>query len=191
VVRKNLKNSNIRILEVDYDPENAYKQGHIPSAHLIWWVKDINDPIMQNIISRQYFEQLLFTIGATHETELVLYGDFDGWFAMFVFWMFQYYGYKKIRILRGGRKKWEAERREYTKDEPTKEKLSKFIQAPQNEWMQAYFQHVQRVIERSQETAVDDNTLPEEVDGEITAPQEYIMEHTQRGGHPQELRIFF
>ena len=52
-VANNLKNANIRILEVDYDPENAYRQGHVPGAHLIWWRKDINDPVRRDIISKQ------------------------------------------------------------------------------------------------------------------------------------------
>lgn len=88
-LEKNLENPNIRILEVDYDPENAYKQGHIPGAYLLWWKKDINDPIRRDIISKQQFEQLLSRIGATPDTELVLYGDFNGWFAAFAFWVFR------------------------------------------------------------------------------------------------------
>ena len=80
-LEKNLNNPNVRILEIDYDPEYAYKQGHIPNAHLVLWKKDINDPIRRDIISKQHFEQLLSNIGATPETELVLYGDFNSWFA--------------------------------------------------------------------------------------------------------------
>ncbi|HEY1248547.1 MAG TPA: rhodanese-like domain-containing protein [Nitrososphaera sp.] len=96
-LQKNLENPNIRILEVDYDSENAYKQGHIPGAHLVEWKKDINDPIRRDIISKEHFEQFLSNIGATPETQLVLYGDFNSWFAAFAFWVFQYYGHKNTK----------------------------------------------------------------------------------------------
>ena len=65
----NLKNSDIRILEVDYDVENAYKQGHIPGAHMVRWKKDINDPTRRDIINKQQFETLMSGIGATPETD--------------------------------------------------------------------------------------------------------------------------
>src|SRR3989442_13703810 len=116
-VANNLKNQNIRILEVDYDPENAYKQGHLPDSRLVWWKRDINDLVRRDIINKQQFEALMGRVGATPDTELVLYGDFKNWFAAFAFWVFQYYGHRKIRIMNGGRKKWEMKKCEYAKDE--------------------------------------------------------------------------
>ena len=83
----------------------------------------------------------------------------------------------------GGRKKWEAEKREYTKDEPPRQKPSKYIAAPQKEGLRAYLQDVQRVLERAQETVLVDVRSPKEFNGEITAPPEYPTEHAQRGGH--------
>lgn len=125
----NLKNSDIRILEVDYDVENAYKQGHIPGAHMVRWKKDINDPTRRDIINKQQFETLMSGIGATPETELILYGDFNNWFAAFALWVFHYYGHRKIKIMNGGRRKWEMENREYTKEEPIA-KSSKYVAQP-------------------------------------------------------------
>jgi len=182
-LEKNLKNPNIRILEIDYDPDYAYKQGHIPGAHLIWWKKDINDPIRRDIISKQRFEQLLSNIGATPETELVLYGDFNSWFAAFAFWVFQYYGHKKITILDGGRKKWQAENREFTTEEPPQRAPSKYIATPQNEGIRAYLQDVRRGLERLEETVLVDVRSPKEFDGKITTAPEYPTEQAQRGGH--------
>src|SRR5688500_1993698 len=79
-VANKLRDNNNKVLEVDYDPENAYRQGHIPGAHLVWWKKDINDPLRRDIISKQQFEALMGRVGATADTELVLYGDFNNWF---------------------------------------------------------------------------------------------------------------
>ena len=177
----NLKNPDIKILEVDYDVENAYKQGHIPGAYMVRWKKDINDPTRRDIINKQQFETLMSGIGATPETELILYGDFNNWFAAFALWVFQYYGHRKIKIMNGGRRKWEMENREYTKEEPIP-KFSKYIAQPPDEGVRAYLPDVKRAIERA-ETVLVDVRSAKEFSGEITAPPEYPMEHAQRGGH--------
>ena len=184
-VANNIKNPNLRLLEVDYDPENAYRQGHITGAYLVWWRKDINDLNRRDIINKQQFEALMTKIGATSETELVLYGDFNNWFAAFALWVFHYYGHKKTKIMNGGRKKWELEKREYTKDEPTpqSQSSSKYSAIPPDEGIRAYLPDVRRAIERLNETVLVDVRSPKEFSGEITAPPEYPMEHAQRGGH--------
>jgi thiosulfate/3-mercaptopyruvate sulfurtransferase len=180
-VAENLKNPNIRILEVDYDAENAYKQGHVPGAYMVRWKKDINDPTRRDIINKQQFEALMSGVGATPETDIILYGDFNNWFAAFALWVFQYYGHRKTKIMNGGRRKWEMENREYTKEEPTS-KSSKYIAQPPDEGIRAYLPDVKRAIERA-ETVLVDVRSPKEFSGEITAPPEYPMEHAQRGGH--------
>jgi thiosulfate/3-mercaptopyruvate sulfurtransferase len=184
-VANNIKNPNLRLLEVDYDPENAYRQGHLTGAYLVWWRKDINDPNRRDIINKQQFEALMTKVGATPETELVLYGDFNNWFAAFALWVFHYYGHKKTKIMNGGRKKWELEKREYTKDEPTpqSQSSSKYIALPPDEGIRAYLPDVRRAIERLNETVLVDVRSPKEFSGEITAPPEYPTEHAQRGGH--------
>jgi thiosulfate/3-mercaptopyruvate sulfurtransferase len=177
-----LGKNGVKILEVDYDPENAYRLGHLRSASLVWWRRDINDPIRRDIISKQQFEELMSRLGVTPESELVLYGDFNNWFAAFAFWVFQYYGHKKIRIMNGGRKKWEMEKREYVKDEPTVER-SRYVANPADEGVRAYMPDVRRAIEKAEQTVLVDVRSPKEFSGEITAPPEYPMEHAQRGGH--------
>ncbi len=179
------KNEFIRILEVDYDPENAYLRGHLPGAYLVWWKKDINDTDRRDIINKQQFEALMSKVGANPDTELVLYGDFNNWFAAFAFWVFRYYGHKKIKIMNGGRKKWEMEKREYTKQDPTPTEgrsPSKYIAQPPDEGVRAYLPDVRRAMEKA-ETVLVDVRSPKEFKGEITAPPEYPMEHAQRGGH--------
>src|ERR671924_613726 len=154
-VANNLNNANIRILEVDYDPENAYRQGHVPGAHLVQWKRDINDPVRRDIINKQQFEALMSRVGATPDTEL---------------------------IMNGGRKKWEMEKREYTKDEP-KVQPSKYVASPPDEGVRAYMPDVRRALERMETMTLVDVRSPKEFTGEITAPPEYPMEHAQRGGH--------
>lgn len=180
-VSKNLNNKAIKIVEVDYDPENAYRQGHIQSASLIWWKRDINDPVTRDIVSKSQFEELMSKNGITADSEVVLYGDFNNWFAAFVFWIFKYYGHEKVKIMNGGRKKWELEKRPYTKDEPQIQR-TRYISQPPNEGVRAYLFDVRRALEKKDSILVDVRS-PKEFTGEITAPPEYPMENAQRGGH--------
>jgi len=180
-ISKNLNNKSIKIVEVDYDPENAYRQGHIQGASLIWWKRDINDPISRDIVNKAQFEELMSRNGITSDSEVILYGDFNNWFAAFVFWIFKYYGHEKVKIMNGGRKKWEIEKKPYTKDE-TQTQRTKYVAQPPNEGLRAYLFDVKRAVDRK-DTVLVDVRSPKEFSGEITAPPEYPMEHAQRGGH--------
>jgi thiosulfate/3-mercaptopyruvate sulfurtransferase len=180
-VNNNINNDKIKILEVDYDVENAYKEGHIPNSHMVWWRKDINDSSTRDIINKQQFEELMSRLGVIPDNELILYGDFNNWFAAFAFWVFKYFGHKKIRIMNGGRKKWENENRPYTKDEPVA-RPSNYVAASPDESIRAYLDDVKRSY-RKQEVGLVDVRSVKEFNGEITAPPEYPMEHAQRGGH--------
>ena len=170
-----------RLVEVDYDPENAYRRGHIEGATLVWWRRDINDPVTRDILSRAQFERLMSKNGIAPETEVVLYGDFNNWFAAFAFWVFKYYGHQNVRIMNGGRKKWEIEGRPYTADEPRVEPVG-YTAPPPDEGLRAYLPDVRRSLGRDGNTLVDVRS-PKEFSGEITAPPEYPTENAQRGGH--------
>lgn len=180
-VAKNPPNQTIRLVEVDYDPENGYRKGHIPGATLIWWKRDINDPITRDIIDKKQFESLMSKNGITPESVVILYGDFNNWFAAFAFWVFKYYGHKNVKIMNGGRKKWELEKRPYTTEEP-KVQPTNYVALPPDEGLRAYLFDVRRALNRK-EVALVDVRSPKEFTGEITAPPEYPMEHAQRGGH--------
>lgn len=180
-VSKNLNNRAIKIVEVDYDPENAYRQGHLQNASLIWWKRDINDPITRDIVNKSQFQELMSRNGITSDSEVILYGDFNNWFAAFVFWIFKYYGHEKVKIMNGGRKKWELEKKPYTKDEPQIQR-TKYASQPPNEGVRAYLFDVRRALDKKDTTLVDVRS-PKEFTGEITAPPEYPMEQAQRGGH--------
>lgn len=170
-----------RLVEVDYDPENAYRRGHIEGATLVWWRRDINDPVTRDIVSRAQFEQLMSKNGIAPDTEVVLYGDFNNWFAAFAFWVFKYYGHKNVRIMNGGRKKWEIEGRPYTTDEQ-QVPAAEYAASPPDEGLRAYLPDVRRALGRDGSALVDVRS-PKEFSGEITAPPEYPTENAQRGGH--------
>src|SRR5439155_17607459 len=100
-VKANLGNESVRIVEVDYDPTPNYNLGHIPGSVLVDWKKDINDPVRRDIVSKEGLEALFGRLGISHDHQIVLYGDFNNWFAAFAFWVFKYYGVDKVVLLNG------------------------------------------------------------------------------------------
>lgn len=180
-VSKNPTSENLKLVEVDYDPENGYRKGHIKGASLIWWKRDINDPITRDIVDKKQFETLMSKNGIKADSQVILYGDFNNWFAAFVFWVFKYYGHKNVKIMNGGRKKWELEKKPYTTEEP-KLATTNYVALPPDEGLRAYLFDVRRALSKN-EVALVDVRSPKEFTGEITAPPEYPMEHAQRGGH--------
>src|SRR3989454_8450364 len=115
-VKSNLGNPKVRIVEVDYDPTPNYNLGHIPGSALIDWKKDINDPVARDIVSKAGLESLFGRLGISNDDRIVLYGDFNNWFAAFAFWVFKYYSVDNVVLLNGGRKKWIEQDLPVTKD---------------------------------------------------------------------------
>ena len=181
-VEAHLKDSNVRIAEVDYDPKANYQLGHVPSAVLFDWKQDINDPVSRNVLSRQACEDLLQKNGVNHDTTLVLYGDFNNWFAAFAFWVFKYYGYKDVRIMNGGRKKWLEEDRAVNKDISNYSKGS-FKASDPDKNIRVFLDEVKQALDVRDRIKMVDVRSPKEFTGEILAPPEYPTEHAQRGGH--------
>lgn len=180
-VEDHLKDGNVRIAEVDYDPRANYELGHIPGAVLFDWKRDINDPISRNILSKQSCEELLQRFGINNDTTLILYGDFNNWFAAFAFWVFKYYGYRDVKIMDGGRKKWLEEDRALSKEAPNYPK-GNFKASEPDDNIRVFMNYVKETLGKKDKALVDVRS-PKEFTGEILAPPEYPTEHAQRGGH--------
>ncbi|HXQ93773.1 MAG TPA: sulfurtransferase [Thermoplasmata archaeon] len=174
----------VRVAEVDYDPAANYQLGHIPGSVLIDWKHDINDPVARDILSAEAMTKLYHRTGVNSDTTLVLYGDFNNWFAAFAFWVLKYYGFHDIRLMNGGRKKWIAEDRPMTKEVP-KVGAGTATAHPANEKLRAYYHTILPELPavKAGKLALVDVRGPKEFTGEVTAPPEYPNEHAQRGGH--------
>jgi len=177
----NIGNENVRIVEVDYDPTSNYNLGHIPGSVLIDWRKDINDPVARDIVSKDGLEALFSRLGISNDHQIVLYGDFNNWFAAFAFWVFKYYGVENVVLLNGGRKKWIEEDLPVTKDLPTFPAAT-FTAQEADETIRVYLNYVREAFKQKDHILVDVRS-PKEFTGEILAPPEYPTEHAQRGGH--------
>jgi thiosulfate/3-mercaptopyruvate sulfurtransferase len=179
-----LNDPKVRVAEVDYDPAANYELGHLPGAVLFDWRKDINDPLARDILSSEAAQALLRKAGVDDDTTLILYGDFNNWFAAFAFWVFSYYGAKHLKLLNGGRKKWIAEDRPITKD-AVHHPAGHFAAHPGDQKLRAYLDDVRKGLPEVKvgQLALVDVRGPKEFSGEVTAPPEYPTEHAQRGGH--------
>jgi thiosulfate/3-mercaptopyruvate sulfurtransferase len=180
-VNDHLKDSKVRIAEVDYDPTANYNLGHVPGAVQYECKKDMNDPVARDILSKEKFEELLGRSGVAKDTTIVLYGDFNNWFAAFAFWIMKYYGVQKVVLMNGGRKKWIAEDMQMTRDSPSYTRTQFSASGPDQE-IRTYMDYVRKSLNQANKILVDVRS-PAEFTGEITAPPEYPNEHAQRGGH--------
>jgi thiosulfate/3-mercaptopyruvate sulfurtransferase len=186
-VEEHFDDKTVRIVEVDYDPKSNYNLGHIPTSILIDWRKDVNDPITRDILNIHDFQTLLQINGINNNTTVILYGDFNNWFAAFAFWVFKYYRYNDVRLLDGGRKKWLEEDRPISKEVVNYPKgnyqLDERIEP--NDDIRAFLGQVKNALvsRRNFQLSLVDVRSEAEYRGEITAPPEYPTEGAQRGGH--------
>ncbi len=181
-VKQNLGKPGIAIIEVDYDPKLAYEQGHIPGALLIDWRKDMNKPDVRDIIDAGEFEKLMSRLGISNDTHVILYGDYNNWFATFAFWVFEMYGHQRVQLLNGGRKKWIDSGGELTKEVPAV-KPATYKVPKVNYENRVFLEDLLKMKIAEPSLVLVDVRSPAEFTGEITAPPEYPNEHAQRGGH--------
>ena len=136
------KDKGLRIVEVDVDP-SAYDKGHIAGAVGWNWRKDLQDQLNRDIATKEALANLLGQSGISPETNIVLYGDNNNWFAAYAYWALKYYGHDKVQLVDGGRVKWEKEGREYSTDVPSYPATDYKFHGSPKEDIRAYRDHVQ------------------------------------------------
>ncbi len=166
------------LVEVDEDT-SAYDKGHIRNAVKIDWKKDLQDPVRRDFVDKAGFEALLSERGISNDDTVVLYGGNNNWFAAYAYWYFRLYGHSAVKLLDGGRKKWELESRELVTDVPPRAKTSYHAQA-QDSSIRAFRDEVIAAI--GQDNLVDVRS-PDEFAGRLLAPAHLPQEQAQRGGH--------
>ena len=179
-VAEHLHDSNVRLIEADEDVL-LYEVGHIPGAVKLDWHVDVQDRVARDFIDQQEFEQLMSNYGVSNDTTIVLYGDRNNWYAAYAFWLFSMYGHKNLKVMDGGRAKWEAEKCEYTKEIPHFEKTSYHAQ-PVDESVRAFRDDVLVGLKNPVRRLIDVRS-PAEYTGELLHMVNYPQEGAQRGGH--------
>ncbi len=184
-IENNIGKDDIRIIEVDYDPNVNYAINHIPGSVLIRWKEDLNNPLIRDILNRNQFQNLLRKLGINKNTKVVLYGDFNNKFATFAFWVFKYYRYNDVRLLDGGRKKWIQESREISSIIPPYSKVSFVAIDEPDKSIRALYHFVKDNLwgTSNKTNKFVDARSEEEYNGKILLPPEYPLENPQRAGH--------
>ena len=166
------------LVEVDEDT-SAYDKGHIPNAIKIDWKKDLQDPVRRDFVDRVGFEKLMSARGIAGDDTVVLYGGNNNWFAAYAFWYFKLYGHHNVKLLDGGRKKWELDSRELTTDVPQRPATS-YQASEQDATLRAKRDEVLDAIGKRN---LVDVRSPDEFTGRLLAPAHLPQEQAQRGGH--------
>ena len=176
---KNLSAPGVVFVEVDEDT-SAYDTGHIPGAVKLDWKKDLQDPVRRDFVNKQQFEALLSERGIGNDDQVVLYGGNNNWFAAYAYWYFKLYGHRDVKLLDGGRKKWELDGRPLTKDEVTRPATKYVAVQDQDLSIRAFRDDAVKAI--GVQNLVDVRS-PDEYAGRLLAPAHLPQEQAQRPGH--------
>jgi len=176
--QSNLDTQSVVFVEVDEDT-SAYDTGHIPGAVKLDWKTDLQDPIKRDFVDAQQFSKLLSERGIANDDTVVLYGGNNNWFAAYAYWYFKLYGHDKIKLLDGGRKKWELDGRGMSADSVSRPATSYAAAAPDTS-IRAFRDEVIAAI--GTKNLVDVRS-PDEFSGKILAPAHLPQEQSQRPGH--------
>src|ERR1700732_4940594 len=166
------------LVEVDEDTA-AYDKGHIRNAVKIDWKKDLQDPVRRDFVDRAGFEALLSQRGIANDDTVVLYGGNNNWFAAYAYWYFKLYGHQNVKLLDGGRKKWELDSRELVTEVPSRPATS-YTAREQDASIRALRDEVVAAIGKRN---LIDVRSPDEFSGRLLAPAHLPQEQAQRGGH--------
>jgi thiosulfate/3-mercaptopyruvate sulfurtransferase len=182
---ENLDSPGVVFVEVDEDT-SAYDGGHLRGAVKLDWKTDLQDAVIRDFVSKDKFEALLSDKGISNDDTVILYGGNNNWFAAYAYWYFKLYGHDAVKLLDGGRKKWELDGRELSKDAVTRPATS----------YQAKDQDLSiRAFRDEALAAIGDKNLidvrsPDEFSGKLLAPAHLPQEQSQRGGHiPTALNV--
>jgi thiosulfate/3-mercaptopyruvate sulfurtransferase len=177
-VENHLDDPGVVLVEVDEDT-TAYDKGHIRNAIKLDWKQDLQDPVRRDFVDRHGFEQLLSERGISNDDTVVLYGGNNNWFAAYAYWYFRLYGHRNVKLLDGGRKKWELESRGMVTAVPQRPRTS-YQASEQDSSLRAMRDEV---VDSIGKRNLVDVRSPDEFTGKLLAPAHLPQEQAQRAGH--------
>jgi thiosulfate/3-mercaptopyruvate sulfurtransferase len=177
-VEQHLDDPKVVLVEVDEDTA-AYEKNHLRGAVRVDWKQDLQDQVRRDFVNKEQFEQLLSGRGIANDDTIVLYGGNNNWFASYAYWYFKLYGHDQVKLLDGGRKKWELDSRELVDEVPQRAKTSYKAKKPNND-IRAFRDEVVEVIGKKN---LVDVRSPDEFSGKLLAPAHLPQEQSQRAGH--------
>jgi thiosulfate/3-mercaptopyruvate sulfurtransferase len=183
--QEHLGQPGIVFVEVDEDT-SAYDKGHIEGAVKLDWKADLQDPLRRDFVSKEQFEKLLSERGISTDDTVVLYGGNNNWFAAYAYWYFKLYGHRDVKLIDGGRKKWELDSRPLSTDTVTRP-ATQYTAQPADTSIRAFRDEVVDAIGKKN---LVDVRSPDEFAGKLVAPAHLPQEGAQRPGHiPTALNV--
>ena len=179
-LEEHVNDPDIRVIEVDEDTE-AYEKGHIQGAVGWNWTTDLHTEVGRDYVDQAELSELLSAAGVSSDTTVILYGGNNNWFAAYAYWVLNLRGFDDVKLLNGGRKKWELESRELTQDPPTVSGTGFSISGGERDQIRALRDEVLGKLEGA--TGFVDVRSPEEFRGEKLAPDHLPQEQAQVPGH--------
>lgn len=179
-VARHLEDPAVRLVESDEDLL-LYDIGHVPGAVKIDWVADLNDPLIRDYLDGPRLQELLRARGIGRDTTIVLYGDRNNWWATYAFWVFRLFGLERLRIMDGGRARWEQEGRPLVREVPTCPRGDVAVGSRNDAGIRAFREDVLLHVEAGRPLV--DVRSPEEYRGERLHMPDYPNEGALRGGH--------
>jgi thiosulfate/3-mercaptopyruvate sulfurtransferase len=176
--QENIGRPGLVFVEVDEDT-SAYDKGHIQGAVKLDWRTDLQDPLRRDFVDREQFEALLSEKGIGNDDTVVLYGGNNNWFAAYAYWYFKLYGHGDVKLIDGGRKKWELDSRPLSTDTVSRSATEYKAQEPDTS-IRAFRDEVVAAI--GEKNLVDVRS-PDEFAGKLVAPAHLPQEGAQRPGH--------
>jgi thiosulfate/3-mercaptopyruvate sulfurtransferase len=176
---KNLDTPGVVFVEVDEDTAAYDDAGHIPGAIKINWQTELQDPVRRDFVNRHQFEELLSAKGIGNDDTVILYGGNNNWFAAYAYWYFTLYGHRNVRLLDGGRKKWELDGRPLVHLEPQRPRTS-YTARDQDRSIRAFRDDV--LGDLGAHSLIDVRS-PDEYAGRVRAPAHLPQEQAQVPGH--------
>jgi thiosulfate/3-mercaptopyruvate sulfurtransferase len=184
-VEDHLDDPKVVLVEVDEDT-SAYDKGHLKGAIKLDWTTDLQDQVRRDFVGKQQFEELLSGRGVANDDTVVLYGGNNNWFAAYAYWYFKLYGHQDVKLMDGGRKKWELDSRELTDEAPSREATS-YTATEQDTSIRAFRDETVAAI--GVQNLIDVRS-PDEYAGRLLAPAHLPQEQAQRAGHvPTSLNV--
>jgi thiosulfate/3-mercaptopyruvate sulfurtransferase len=182
---QNLDTPGVVFVEVDEDT-TAYDGGHLPGAVRINWRTELQDPVRRDFVDRAGFEKLLSEKGISNDDTVVLYGGNNNWFAAYAYWYFKLYGHQAVKLIDGGRKRWELDGRTLVTEVPDRPETT-YTAQEQDLAIRAFRDEVVAAI--GSQNLIDVRS-PDEFAGKLLAPAHLPQEAAQRGGHiPTALNV--
>ena len=179
-VYEHLDDPSVRLVEVDVDT-NVFDHGHISGAVGWNWQSQLQQGMVRDLIDKEGMQKLLSDSGISNSTTVILYGDNNNWFACWAFWQLKYYGHQDVRIMNGGRIKWELEGKPFVETKTEVDSVPYLAKEP-DESLRAYRDQILKALSESGISLVDVRS-PDEYSGLLFAPENVPQEGSQRAGH--------